>query len=46
MVKIKHPLCDNGCEVQAGFFKDWLQVADTVRDLVKNYTATFGKKQL
>jgi hypothetical protein len=44
-IKVKYPLCDNKCEAQAGFYKDWLQVADQVRDLVKNYTTTFDKKK-
>lgn len=45
-LKTKYGLCDNGCEVHRGFYEDYLDIAENVRSLVKNYTSSFGKKKL
>lgn len=45
-LKRKYALCDNDCEVHRGFYEDYLDIADNVRNLVKNYTSSFGKKKL
>lgn len=45
-LKTKYAWCDNGCEVHRGFYDDYLDIANSVKENVQNYTAVFKKKYL
>lgn len=45
-LKTKYAWCDNGCSVHRGFYEDYQDIANAVKEHVQNYTSVFKKKYL